>query len=87
MTDDWLREIDDKIIVGAVLLDFSAAFDNIDHSLLLEKLALWLYTPAIMWIKSYLSNRTQRVFFNGSLSNIIQVTEHRGCSLMESSPT
>jgi hypothetical protein len=26
-----------------------------------------------MWIKSYLSNRTQRVFFNGSLSNIIQV--------------
>ena len=29
--------------------------------------------PAIMWIKSYLSNRTQRVFFNGSFSNIIQV--------------
>jgi hypothetical protein len=26
-----------------------------------------------MWIKSYLSNRTQRVFFNGSLSNIIQL--------------
>jgi hypothetical protein len=29
--------------------------------------------PAIMWINSYLSNRTQSVFFNGSLSNIIQV--------------
>ena len=29
--------------------------------------------PVIMWIKSYLSNRKQRVFFNGSLSNIIQV--------------
>ena len=29
--------------------------------------------PAIMWIMSYLSNRTQRVFFNGSLSNIIQL--------------
>ena len=26
-----------------------------------------------MWINSYLSNRTQRLFFNGSLSNIIQV--------------
>ena len=37
MTDDWLREID-KVIVGAVLLHFSAAFDIIDHSLLLEKL-------------------------------------------------
>ena len=30
-------------------------------------------TPAILWIMSYLSNRTQRVLFDGSLSNIIQV--------------
>ena len=37
MTDDWLREIDNTNIVGAVLLDFSAAFDIIDHNLLLEK--------------------------------------------------
>ena len=29
MTDDWLKEIDNKKIVGAVLLDFSAAFDII----------------------------------------------------------
>ena len=35
MTDDWLREIDDKMIVGDVLLDFSAAFDIIDRSVLL----------------------------------------------------
>ena len=74
MTDDWLREIDDKKIVGAVLLDFSVAFDIIDQSLLLAKLMCYDFTPpAILWIKSYLSNRTQRVFFNGSLSNIIHV--------------
>ena len=72
-TDDWLRGIDDKMIVGAVLLDFSAAFDIIDHILLLEKRMCYGFTlPAIMWIKSYLSNKTQRVFFNGSISNTIQ---------------
>ena len=49
MTDDWLREIDDKKIVGAVLLDFSVSFDIIDHSLLLDKLMCHgLTPPAIM---------------------------------------
>jgi hypothetical protein len=30
MTDDWLREINNKMFLGAVLLDFSTAFDIID---------------------------------------------------------
>jgi hypothetical protein len=34
MTDEWLKEIANKTIVGAVLLYFSAAFDIIDHNLL-----------------------------------------------------
>ena len=68
----WLREIYYKIIAGAVLLVFSGAFDIIERSLLLEKRMCNGFTPpAILWIKSYLSNRTQRVFFNGSLSNKI----------------
>jgi hypothetical protein len=63
-----------KNIVGAVLLYFSVVFDIIDHSVLLAKLMCYGFTsPAILWIKSYLSNRTQKVFFNGSLANIIQV--------------
>ena len=32
MTEDWLKEIDNKKIVGAVLLEFSADFDIIDHN-------------------------------------------------------
>jgi hypothetical protein len=49
---DWLREIDDKNIVGAVLFDFSAAFGIIDHSLLLTK-TYGFTPPAILWIKSF----------------------------------
>ena len=62
MTDEWLREIDDKKIVEAVLLDFSTAFDIIDHSLLLGKRMCSFFTPpAILWIKCSLSIITQSV--------------------------
>ena len=45
MTDDWLREIDAEKIVGAVLLDFSAALNIFDHSLLLKKRMCYGFTP------------------------------------------
>jgi hypothetical protein len=70
------RAIDDKKIVGADMCAalLSAAFDIINRSLLLEKHMCYGFTPpAILWMKSYLSDITQRVFFNGSLSNKIQV--------------
>ncbi len=38
MTDEWRMEIDHGKLLGVVLLDFRAAFDVIDHLLLLEKL-------------------------------------------------
>ena len=51
MTDDWLKEIYNKKIVGAVLLDFSATFEIIDHNLWLRKLMCYGFsTSAILWI-------------------------------------
>lgn len=74
MIDDCLMDVDNKKLVGSVLLDFSAAFDVIDHNLLLDKLSCYGFlSSAVTWMKSYLSNRSQRVFFNGSLSDIKHV--------------
>ena len=65
-----------------MLLDFSPAFDVIDHNLLLKKLKCYGFTPsAVAWIESYLTNRKQKVFFNGSLSN----PRHLQCGIPQGS--
>ena len=73
-----------KSVVGVVLLDFSAAFDIIDHELLLMKLSAYGFKDsAIDLLKGYLVNRQQCVMFNGSLSNIetLQCGVPQGSSL------
>ena len=40
MSDSWLASIDRSMLVGTVMLDFSAAFDVFDHDLLIG--ALWI---------------------------------------------
>ena len=70
MTDDWLKEMDNSKIAGAVLLDFSAAFDVIDHDLLIGKLECDGFSPtAILFMKSYLTSRTQGVYYTDSWSH------------------
>ncbi len=70
MTDDWLMGIDKSLLSGAILLDFTSAFDLIDHKLLIDKLRCYSFgSMAVSWFDSYLGNRTQRVYLNGTLSN------------------
>ena len=53
ITDDWLKEMDNSKMTGAVLLDFSAAFDVIDHNLLISKLECYEFKPnAISFMKT-----------------------------------
>ena len=61
--NDILRLIDDKKCVLLVLLDLSAAFDTIDHDLLLDTLEqrFGVTDDALSWFRSYLSGRVQRV--------------------------
>ena len=60
--DIFLANAEKKEISGALFLDLSAAFDIVDHSILLRKLTAYGFTPsAVAFFKSYLSNRLQRV--------------------------
>ena len=64
MQNDLLRAVDRKQGIILVLLDLSAAFDTIDHDILLSRLRenIGIDGLALDWIKSYLSNRTQSIY-------------------------
>ena len=55
-----------------VLLDLSAVFDTIDHSLLLDRLKykMGVNGTALAWFSFYLTDRKQRIHLNGPISEI-----------------
>ena len=68
-SDRILTAIDQKKTSAVVLLDMSKAFDSVNHDILLKKLQdIGLSPSAILWFKSYLSNRYQAVRINTTLS-------------------
>ena len=55
MYNKWVEDVEEGKLVG-VMMDLSAAFDMVDHTLLLEKLNLFgLDEGALNWMGSYLS--------------------------------
>ena len=68
--NDILLSMDRSEVTALVLLDLSAAFDTIDHEILLSRLSsLFGVTGlALDWFKSYLSERFQQIKINHYLS-------------------
>ena len=68
--------MDNQQVTLLVMLDLSAAFDTIDHSILLETLqsSIGVDGTALKWFRSYLSQRTQQVQVKGTLSEKSKLT-------------
>ena len=62
-----LHSLNNKQIAVLLLLDYSKAFDVLEHPILLKKLEHYgIRGHALNWFKSYLSNRQQYVTINGT---------------------
>ena len=60
---------------NVVWLDFSKAFDSVNHSKLIEKLRYaGIGGSLLAWFNNYLEARLQRVVINGAYSDLLPVT-------------
>ncbi|XP_071761460.2 uncharacterized protein LOC139916471 [Centroberyx gerrardi] len=76
VTNDLLMAADAGSPSLLILLDLSAAFDTVDHIILLERLhtTIGLSDSALKWFQSYLSGRTEYVSLGGCRSRLLPVT-------------
>jgi hypothetical protein len=75
ITTDLLKATDDGLVSALVLLDLSAAFDTIDHQLLVDRLSstFGIHDTALSWFQNYLQDRSQTVTTDSLSSQPVHV--------------
>jgi len=74
LTDEIVRNTDGGLVTALVLLDFSRAFDTINHNLLLSILHfIGLGDGPVALFQSYIMDRCQRVLLSNSLSDSVHI--------------
>ena len=70
LVDKINKSLENGEFVIGIFLDFSMAFDTVNHDILLQKLPHYgIRGTAFMWFKSYLSCRYQYVTYNSTESS------------------
>ena len=71
LIDKVLKSLESGDYMIGVFLDFSKAFDTVDHDILLKKLCHYgIRDTGLKWFQSYLSERKQYVTYNDTKSSI-----------------
>ena len=81
--NDLLCDINDNKVALLVLLDLSAAFDTVNHSLLLQRLSctFGIAETVLQWFRSYLDGRRQFV----SIGNTNSTSRQLSCGVPQGS--
>lgn len=70
LTNQLITDVENKCTVGFRSFDMSKAFDTVHHSVLINKLKYYGFSPeSVQVIYSYLSDRKQFVFKDGTFSS------------------
>ena len=73
--DEWTKILDEGGTVDIVYMDFMKAFDKVPHERLLSKLSAYgIGGEVLAWIRSFLTNRKQRVRVGEATSEWKEVT-------------
>ena len=68
--DKWAEKVENGEDLAVIIIDQSAAYDTIDHGLLVEKLKILGFQPnSIKYMQNYLCNRQQSVYIDGTRSD------------------
>ena len=75
VVDKITEALDQRKITIGVFLDLSKAFDTIKHDILFEKLEHYgIRGLTLKWLKSYLTDRFQQVYYAKKISNLVPIT-------------
>ena len=71
--NDINLNIDNGKVTALTLLDLSAAFDTIDHNILITRLSTWygISGTALSWFTSYLTDRQQAIKIGNCFSDML----------------
>ena len=82
ITENLKKAVDDNLFTCGVFLDFSKAFDTVNHEILITKMEKYgIRGNPLKWFTSYLTNRQQYV----SIQNVISSKKIIKCGIPQGS--